>query len=60
MQRGNYPFDLLPGDKVRRRDIKGRKVYTVRSQDAKSAWVYTHEGISFLREQLKLVSQEEE
>lgn len=49
--RGTYPLDLEPGDKVRRKDINGRKTYTVKSQD-KYGWVYTKEGDTFLREQL--------
>lgn len=53
--RGNYPFDLLPGDMVVRKDIRSRRVYTVRSQDPKSAWVYMEEGTTFLREQLRLL-----
>lgn len=54
MNRGNYPFDLLPNDEVVRRYILGRKVYRVHHQNPESGLVYTYEGITFLREQLKL------
>lgn len=63
--RGSYPFDLVPGDIVMRKDIKGRKKYRVSHLGDSGSFVqvYTREVggggggiITFDRAQLRLAS----
>jgi len=62
--RGSYPFDLVPGDVVMRKDIKGRKKYRVSHLGDSGSFVqvYTREVgggggiITFDRSQLRLVN----
>lgn len=64
VRRGDYPFDLIPGDIVVRRDIKGRKKYRVSHLGNSGSFVqvYTHEVgggggiVTFDRSQLRLAS----
>ena len=62
VHRGDYPFDLIPGDVVERRDIRGRKKYRVShlGHSGNFVQVYTREVgggggiVSFDRSQLRL------
>lgn len=63
--RGSYPFDLVPGDVVMRKDIKGRKKYRVSHLGDSGSFVqvYTREVggggsgiITFDRSQLRLAN----
>jgi len=64
VRRGDYPFDLTPGDIVVRRDIKGRKKYRVSHLGNSGTFVqvYTREVeggggiVTFDRSQLRLAS----